>query len=160
MIRTVTKDDVPAIAGIYNHYVLHSVITFDTEMVSINEMEKKVAAISSHFPYLVYEDEGKVAGYCYVHQWKEKKAYRRTLETTIYLSPDYLHRGIGTKLMQRLIAECRSRGVGALVACITSGNEVSETLHRQLGFEKVSHFRQVGEKFGRLLDVVDYELML
>lgn len=153
-------DDAEAIAGIYNYYVLNSVITFDTEVVCVAEMRRRVEAISSRYPYFVYECDGTVVGYCYVHSWREKEAYRRTLEITIYLSPHYQGRGIGTQLMHRLIAECRSRKVGALVACITAGNEVSETLHRQLGFEQVSHFHKVGEKFGQLLDVVDYELIL
>jgi len=101
-----------------------------------------------------------VAGYCYAHGWKTKAAYRYTLETTVYLSPDYFGRGIGKRLMRELIEACRRNGYRALIACITAGNEASIALHTGLGFKQVSHFEQVGRKFGRWLDVVDYELLL
>ena len=91
---------------------------------------------------------------------RKSAAYRYTLETTVYLSPDYLGRGIGKRLMRELIEACRRNGYRALIACITAGNEASIALHTGLGFKQVSHFEQVGRKFGRWLDVVDYELLL
>ena len=99
-------------------------------------------------------------GYCYAHPWKEKAAYQTTLETTIYLSPEHTGKGIGRRMMEHLIADCREKGFHALVACITADNVGSCHLHEQLGFRKVSHFEQVGQKFHRWLDVVDYELLL
>ncbi|MDE5677730.1 MAG: GNAT family N-acetyltransferase [Phocaeicola sp.] len=162
MIRRVELRDVRAITYIYNVYVEHSVATFETEPLKEEEMCSRIAGIASRFPYFVYEDgeEGKVAGYCYAHLWKEKAAYRHTLETTIYLAPGYERRGIGRALMERLIEECRKEGYRALIACVTEGNTASEALHLRLGFAKVSHFEGVGMKFGRWLDVVDYELLL
>lgn len=74
--------------------------------------------------------------------------------------PEYSGKGIGKQLMQRLIGECRKEGYHALIACITAGNEISNSLHLQLGFKPVSHFEKVGMKFGRWLDVFDYELLL
>ena len=106
----------------------------------------------------LHHDE--VVGYCYAHAWKEKAAYKYTLETTVYLSPGYKGKGIGRQLMERLIEECRVGGYHALIACITEGNEASCSLHEKLGFRKVSHFEKVGLKFGRWLDVVDYELII
>ncbi len=160
MIRTVGLQDAKAIADIYNEYVVNSVITFDTESVSEEEMQAHIAELSAGYPYLVYEVEGEIAGYCYAHVWKTKAAYRHTLETTVYLSPRYRGRGIGKELMQRLIEECRRAGFHALIACITEGNEASVALHLKLGFKQVSHFEEVGMKFNRKLDVYDYELIL
>ena len=140
MIRNVSLRDAKAIVDIYNEYVVNSVATFETE------------------PLRVEEDE--VVGYCYAHTWKEKAAYKYTLETTVYLSPRYKGKGIGRQLMERLIEECRAGGYHALIACITEGNEASYSLHEKLGFRKVSHFEKVGLKFGRWLDVVDYELII
>ena len=159
-IREVTLEDAKAIADIYNIYVKDTDITFETEPVSVEEMRERIATISAHNPYLVYEMEGEIAGYCYVHGWKERAAYQYTVETTVYLSPKYFRKGIGRKLMERLIEECRTYGFRALIACITDGNEVSFILHEKLGFKKVSHFEKVGRKFDRWIDVVDYELLL
>jgi len=160
MIRQVELQDAKAITNIYNEYVLHSVATFDTEPVQEEEMRARIAEISSRFPYFVYEEDKEITGYCYAHTWKEKAAYKYTLETTVYLSPRYKGKGIGRQLMERLIEECRAGGYHALIACITEGNEASYSLHEKLGFRKVSHFEKVGLKFGRWLDVVDYELII
>ena len=89
MIRQVELQDAKAITNIYNEYVLHSVATFDTEPVQEEEMRARIAEISSRFPYFVYEEDKEITGYCYAHTWKERSAYRYTLETTVYLSPGH-----------------------------------------------------------------------
>ena len=160
MIRNVSSRDAKAIVDIYHEYVVNSVATFETEPLRVEEMEGRIAGISASYPYLVYVDHDEVVGYCYAHAWKEKAAYKYTLETTVYLSPGYKGKGIGRQLMERLIEECRVGGYHALIACITEGNEASCSLHEKLGFRKVSHFEKVGLKFGRWLDVVDYELII
>ncbi len=160
MIRKVTLQDAKAIADIYNQYVAHSVATFDTTPVREEDMQSRIAILSASYPYLVYEVDGEIAGYCYAHSWKEKAAYKYTLETTIYLNPNHQGKGIGRQLMQQLIDECRHGGYHALIACITEGNEASNTLHEKLGFKQVSRFEKVGRKFDRWLDVIDYELLL
>lgn len=160
MIRKVCLQDAAAIAEIYNEYVMNTAITFETEPVSTEEMQTRIAAISGSYPYLAYETENEVAGYCYAHLWKSKAAYQYTLETTIYLSPRYTGKGIGQELLQHLTEECRKRGFHALIACITEGNEASFALYRKFGFQQVSHFHKVGMKFERWLDVFDYELIL
>lgn len=82
------------------------------------------------------------------------------METTVYLSPAVVGRGIGTLLMKNLIEECRLSEYKALIACITEGNSESMALHKKLGFKQVSFFEKVGFKFGRWLNVIDYELLL
>ena len=144
MIRQVELQDAKAITNIYNEYVLHSVATFDTEPVQEEEMRARIAEISSRFPYFVYEEDKEITGYCYAHTWKERSAYRYTLETTVYLSPGHTGKGIGMLLMQRLIEACRENGYRALIACITEGNEASNILHERLGFKQVSRFTKVG----------------
>ena len=160
LIRSVELRDVDAITDIYNGYVTGGSATFETEPVGTAEMRSRIAGISARFPYLVCEEGGRVAGYCYAHGWKTKAAYRYTLETTVYLSSDYLGRGIGKRLMRELIEACRRNGYRALIACITAGNEASIALHTGLGFKQGSQFEQGGRKFGRWLDVGDYELLL
>ena len=160
MIRRVLPSDAGDIASIYNKYVENSVASFETEAVSVDEMYRRIVETSRDFPYLVWEQDGEIAGYCYAHPWKERAAYRMTLETTIYLAPKYKHKGIGYQLMASLIDDCRMLGYRALIACITGGNEESMALHKRLGFRQVSCFEKVGIKFGRELDVVDMELLL
>lgn len=160
IIRQVTREDIAAITEIYNHYILHSTATFEMEAISETDMWERVLSISPSYPYLVCEADGITAGYAYAHPWRERAAYRHTLETTIYLSPHLTGRGFGRLLMQYLISECRSAGYKALIACITGENETSRTFHRRLGFKQASHFKGVGRKFGRWLDVTDYELLL
>ncbi|WP_288319131.1 GNAT family N-acetyltransferase [Xylanibacter caecicola] len=160
MIRRVDLSDAGEIVSVYNDYILNSVVSFETEALTVEEMQERINDISSSFPYFVYEKDGCIAGYCYAHAWKSRAAYSGTLETTVYLAPEYKGLGIGRELMERLISECRALGYSALIACITACNTDSIGFHRCLGFEKVSHFKRVGYKFDRWLDVVDYELLL
>ena len=86
MIRNVSLRDAKAIVDIYNEYVVNSVATFETEPLRVEEMEGRIAGISASYPYLVYVDQDEVVGYCYAHTWKEKAAYKYTLETTARIS--------------------------------------------------------------------------
>lgn len=159
MIREVRPgEDAAALAAIYNEYVLNTTISFETEPLNEEQMLRRIAGFAAEYPYLVYEENGVVLGHCYAHRWKERAAYAHTWESTIYLSPQACGKGIGPALMQELIARCRAAGCRVLIACITQGNERSCRFHESLGFRRVSHFHAVGKKFGRLLDVVDYQL--
>lgn len=161
MIRPVDlSKDVADITRIYEWYVRNTTVTFEMNPLSEDEMSDRIRSISSAYPYFVWEEDGRVSGYCYVHLWKSFPAYNITLETTIYLDPEVKGRGIGSKLMDKLIDECRRRGFVSLIACITAENEESCRFHEKLGFVKVSDFKKVGRKFNRLLDVVDYQLLL
>ena len=161
-IREVTPEDVLSITDIYNYYIENTVITFETDLISCDEMRSRILALTNEgFPYLVAEDEdGRIIGYCYAHGWKTKAAYSRSWENTIYLRPDSCHRGTGNLLMETLIQCCRERGVHVLIACITGGNTSSIRFHSSLGFKEASHFHEVGYKHGRWLDVIDMELIL
>jgi len=162
MIRKVKPEDVQDIALIYNYYIEKSTITFETDPVSVEEMSERIAAISEKYPYLVYEDveSGKVAGYCYVSSWKKKAAYNKTVESTIYIDKAFQGKGIGRALMNKLINELKEKSFHAIIACITIPNPTSVKLHENLGFMQVSDFREVGYKFGKWLDVGDWELIL
>jgi len=161
MIRPVKLQDAVAISRIYNHYVEKTTVSFETEPLTEFGMARRIASIASHYPYFVHEDcDGGITGYCYVHQWKERAAYDGAVETTIYLKAGSEACGIGTMLMERLIDECRARGYRVLIACVTAENAASVAFHKKLGFEQVSHFKNVGCKFGRLLDVVDLQYTL
>ena len=152
--------DAEAICDIYKGYVENTTITFETVAPDVEEMRKRIDEIGERFPYLVSVENGKVEGYCYAHPWKERAAYYPTWETTVYLNPAAKGKGAGKKLMLKLIDECRERGARSLIACITAENETSCNFHERLGFQRVSLFKEVGKKFGRFLDVADYQFML
>lgn len=158
--RNVTLDDAGEICRIYNPFITDTTVSFEQEPLSVEAMRQRIIDISSHYPYIVCEVDGEIAGYCYVHPWKERAAYGGTMETTIYLDDRYKHQGIAKELMTLLIDRCRHLGYHSLIACITADNEESCHFHARLGFKLVSHFKAVGHKFGRDLDVVDYQLIL
>jgi phosphinothricin acetyltransferase len=160
MIRQVKPSDAEAIHDIYARYVKGTTVTFETEIPSVEEMRKRIRKISAAGPYFVCEEAGCIAGYCCAHKWKRQQAYGGTLEVTIYLLPEFKGRGLGTQMMTLLIGECRKAHAHALIACIAGENTASIKFHEKLGFRQVSHFREVGNKFGRWLDVVDCELTL
>ena len=160
LIRSLLPEDIPAIASIYNHYITNTTITFEEQEVTAEQMAQRAVSISPKYPYLVAVSGNKLVGYAYAHLWKEKSAYSTTLETTVYLSPSNLHAGTGTALMQELIKQCKQKGIHSLIACITADNELSCKFHEKLGFKQVSRFNEVGHKFGQLLDIIDYQIII
>ena len=156
-IRAPKPEDAAAVAALYNHYVLHSTASFETEPLDAEQMRSRLESATAR---LVCEREGAIVGFGYTHDWKERAAYRHTQEVTVYVASDSTGLGIGRRLVERLVAACRTTECHALVACITADNEPSRRLFESIGFRRVSHFEQVGRKFGRWLDVVDYELLL
>ena len=160
IIRKAVEADAEAIVGIYNYYVEETVVSFETEAVSVEQMRGRIVEIEGECPFLVGEEEGRIVGFAYAHRWKARAAYRCTAESTVYVDRRKTGRGLGRQLMERLMEECRRAGLHTLIACITYPNEPSERLHERLGFERVSFFREVGAKMGRWLSVVDYQVVL
>ncbi len=160
LIRSLQKEDIPAIASIYNHYITNTTITFEEQEVTAAQMADRAAEISDKYPYLVAISGDTLIGYAYAHLWKEKSAYSTTLETTVYLSPAYMCAGTGTALMQELINQCKQKDIHSLIACITADNTLSCKFHEKLGFTQVSRFNEVGRKFGKFLDIIDYQLII
>ncbi len=160
MIRNVLPSDAAQIAQIYNHYVLHTTVSFETEPLTKEQMLERITSIAAAHPYFVLEEQGVIIGYAYAHPWKERAAYSQTWEATVYIHKDHLGRGLGSLLFEKLIADCRAAGCHTLISCITADNSASILMQERYGFRKASHFTQVGFKFGRYLDVVDFELVL
>ena len=160
MIRSATTDDAPAILGIYDHYVRETVITFETEPPSVDEMRRRIETVSADYPYFVWEENGEVLGYAYASQWHARAAYGRTVESSVYVRSDRGGRGIGTDLYGRLLQELRDRDFHAVVACIALPNEPSRRLHERFGFRESGRLAEVGRKFDRWIDVGYWTLTL
>jgi phosphinothricin acetyltransferase len=160
-IRNATLEDAAAIAGIYNPYVANTCITFETDAVSEDEMRQRIGeAGDARLPWLVAIDDGVIVGYAYASKWKGRCAYRHSVESTVYLDPSSKGKGIGRALYAALLERLRERGTHAIIGGIALPNQASIALHERLGFEKVAHFRQVGFKQDRWIDVGYWQLLL
>jgi L-amino acid N-acyltransferase YncA len=159
MIRDARTEDAQSICDIYNYYIENSVATFEEDPVSAEDMESRVGETSASFPWLVYENDGKVVGYVYADKWKGRCAYRYSVETTIYLSPNAAGKGIGRKLLEELLVRLRNMTVHTVVACIAIPNPGSIALHEKLGFRKAGQFTEVGWKHDKWIDVGYWELV-
>lgn len=154
MIRPATLQDAEAITSIYNHYVLNTVVTFEEQAVSATEMGERISeTASAGLPWLVIEQAGAVVGYAYASKWKGRCAYRFTVEATVYLAPDAGRQGLGTRLYAALFAELKKKSVHVVIGGIALPNAASIALHEKFGLQKVAHFKEVGFKFERWVDV-------
>ena len=160
MIRNATAADAAAICAIYNRHVLHTVVTFEEKPVSAAEMQQRLDSITAQYPWLVYEDAGRISGYAYASPWKARAAYRHTAEASIYIAEGYTGRGIGRLLYGRLLTLLKEQGVHAVIGGMALPNEASAKLHESLGFKYVGSFREVGHKFGEWIDTGYWELLL
>lgn len=153
--RDAGPDDATAIAAIYAHHVRHGTATFDTEPPPVESWRGKVAEIRARgWPMLVSEQDGAVTGYAYATQFRDRPAYAGTCENSIYVAPDALGGGIGTALLGALIERAGQAGFEQMIAVIGGGEPASVALHAKLGFVHAGRMRDVGRKFGRLLDTV------
>jgi len=128
-------------------------LAFEEALVSLKNMEERIIARRKHLPWLVYEENGVILGYAHASPWKGRAAYRQTVEATIYLKQGKGGKGIGTRLYQQLLTTLTGQRIHTVIGGIALPNPVSIKLHEKLGFEKVAHFKEVGYKFGKWLDV-------
>lgn len=160
MVRKATAEDAGQICGIYNHYVINTIVTFEEDPVHQKEMEERITHISQKYPWLVYEVNNELVGYAYVTGWRSRSAYRYSGESTVYLKPQYKRQGIGYALYLRLIEESKALSLHSLIGGIALPNNASIALHEKLNFKKVAHFKQVGYKLNQWIDVGYWQLLI
>jgi L-amino acid N-acyltransferase YncA len=157
-VREAGVDDLEAILAIYNDAVIHTTATYDYEPRSPDAQRQWFEAKGAQdLPVLVGLDAGVVSGFASYGPFRLWAAYLYTVENSIYVAPEQRGRGVGTAILGALVEIARSRGFHAMVAGIDATNAASLKLHAKFGFEKVAHFRQVGWKFERWLDLVFLE---
>jgi phosphinothricin acetyltransferase len=157
VIRPAIETDLPDIREIYNHYVMNSTVTFDEKPIGLAELRRKFAHITKlKMPYLVaVNPRGQILGYANVYPWKEKAAYRYTVEDSIYLGPASAGKGLGKVLLTRLLEESKAAGIKEVIAVIADkGAEASIQIHKNFGFKEIGHMGKVGFKFDRWLGTV------
>ena len=157
-IRASANTDAAAIANIYNFYILNSTVSFEEEPVSCEEMAHRIADVTtSSLPWLVAEVDNQIIGYAYATKWKARTAYKYSVEISVYLDHAHIGKGIGTKLYSALFETLKITRVNAVIGGIALPNPASIALHEAFGMEKVAHFKRIGYKFGKWIDVAYWQ---
>jgi phosphinothricin acetyltransferase len=159
-IRAVRAEDARDIQSIYAPYVRDTVISFELEPPSVEEMAARVAAIVPVFPWLAWEEDGRVAGYAYASRHSDRPAYQWSVNVSAYVHRDFHRRGIGGALYRDLLAILRRHGFVNAYGGITLPNAASVALHESVGFAPLCVYRGVGFKMGRWHDVGWWHLRL
>ncbi|MFT4028996.1 MAG: GNAT family N-acetyltransferase [Protaetiibacter sp.] len=157
VIRDAEERDLPDIREIYNHYVANSTVTFDEDPLTLAELRAKFRHNAKlGYPWLVAASpSGQILGYANAAPWKQKAAYRYTVENSIYLRAASTGKGLGTALMSEFLVRAKAAGIKEVIAVIADkGADASIAMHRSFGFKEVGRMGKVGYKFGRWLGTV------
>ena len=154
VIRIANDADMGAVRGIYAHYVLRSLATFEETPPTLDEMLlRRRASVDLGLPYLVAEAGEEILGFAYAAAYRSRPAYRFTVEDSVYVADGLRGRGIGSALLGELVARCEAGPWRQMLAVVgDSGNSGSIALHRRFGFELAGRLRSVGFKHGRWVD--------
>ncbi len=159
IIRDAGEQDLSAILDIYNHVILNTTSVYSEEphtfQMRLNWYNERT---NNGFPVLVAEQEGQVIGFASFGHFRVWPCYRYTVENSVYVHVDHRRKGVSKLLMQPLIDRARKMGMHAIIAGIDADNNTSFRLHQSFGFVEVAHFKEVGFKFGRWLDLKFMEL--
>lgn len=155
-LRDATAADLPAIAAIYAHHVVHGTGTFEETAPDAAELGRRMARVQDDgCAWLVTENDGQVTGFGYYARYRDRSAYRFTAEDSIYVRDDVRGQGVGKELVAALLDHAARRGFRQMIAVIGDSENVGSIgLHLSLGFRQVGVMRAVGLKFGRWVDVV------
>lgn len=161
MIRVAKETDIERLMNIYNEAIENTIATFDLEKKSLDD--RKVwfkDHINNPYIILVEEIDGVVAGYASLSRYRDRKAFDKTVEISIYIAPEYRGRGIGSRLMKEILDYAKNnKKVEVVVSLITGENAGSCHLHEKFGFEYCGEFKSVGTKFGKNLDLKFYQII-
>jgi len=159
-VRPALQGDLEAITDIYNEAILTTTATFDTEPRTAADRLEWFRSHGGRFAVLVAEVDGRIAGWASLSRWSDRTAYDDTAETSVYVGSQYRGRGVGGRLYEGLIAAAKQHKFHTLLARVAGESAASLRLHARFGFRNVGTMREVGRKFGRLLDVHLLQLML
>lgn len=153
----VEEGDLPAIKEIYDHYILNSTATFHSRPIPVTELKEILGISLRKYPAFTIRAGGRIIGYCFLARYKNREAYDRTAELSVYLKPEFTGRGIGLLALNRLEEAAGKSGIRVLIGTLCGENRASIRLMESAGYTRAAHLRNVGEKFGNVLDVVIYQ---
>jgi L-amino acid N-acyltransferase YncA len=154
-----TLNHLESITDIYNDAVLTSTATFDTDPIGLDDQRLWFNEHNNKFPIYVAMIENEVIGWASLSRWSGRCAYENTAEVSIYIKTEHQGKHIGTKLLQKILEEGKAAGLHTVIARIAEGSEISIRLHEKAGFEHIGVMKEVGVKFGKLLDVYLLQLI-
>lgn len=159
-IRLARNDDLNAIVAIYNEAISETATTFDTETKTVESQREWFNKHQGKHPIYVCENESEVVGWASLSSWSDRCAYSDTAENSVYVFKKHHGKGFGKALMKILVDSAREHKIHTVVARISDGNEASIALHKQFGFKEIGVMKEVGKKFGRLINVNLMQLMV
>jgi phosphinothricin acetyltransferase len=167
VIRLATVEDAPKLLGIYRYYVESTAITYEYDVPSLEEFEKRIENVLKNFPYLVAEQDGTILGYAYASKFHERAAYQWSVEMSIYLDKDQKGNGLGRMLYEELEKRLKDQGILNLYACIGYPEKEDEYLtydsvrfHEKMGYKLIGEFHKCGKKFDRWYNMVWMEKII
>lgn len=152
-IRPAELKDLPAITEIYNEAILHTTATFDTQTKTVDEQKPWFDKHGEKYPIVVAVESEKVIGWASMSQWSDRCAYAATAEASLYVKEGYRGEGVGRQLSVAILRAAREAGLHTAILRIAGDNVVSKKLAKSLGFKSIGVMKEVGNKFGKLLDV-------
>lgn len=152
-ILPATLEHLESITDIYNEAILSSIATFDTEPKSIEEQRLWFNEHNNKYPILVAEEDDTIVGWASLSRWSGRCAYADTAEISIYIKEGFRGKGIGSILLKKILDEGKNAGLHTVLARIAEGSDISIGLHKKAGFEYIGVMKEVGKKFGKMLDV-------
>lgn len=155
--KEICESEYKQILDVYNFYIQNSTATFHLHDLTLDEIKANLPKINDIYKVYTIYFKDEFCGYCYLNNWKPRQAYNRSAEITLYLKPEFHGNGIGRKALEFLEEKAVASGLKNLLGVITLENTASIKLFEKMGYEKVGHMKNIGEKFGRLLDVVTYQ---
>ena len=167
IIRNAVPQDARALLDIYGPYVKNTAISFEYEVPSVEEFQKRIENTTKKYPYLIAEEDNQILGYAYAGAFYGRAAYDWSVETTIYLAPGATKKGVGRLLYKSLEEKLKGMGILNLYACIAYPDEEDEYLdknsalfHEHMGYQKVGEFHKCGYKFGRWYSMIWMEKII
>jgi phosphinothricin acetyltransferase len=160
IIRIASEDDAGDIAAIYAPFCRETPVSFETEAPTVDEMRRRIAKTAKALPWLVCDEDGRVIGYAYAGQHRERAAYRWSVDVSVYVAEGHRRRGLGRALYTSLLAILRLQGFHNALAGATLPNPGSVALHEGMGFEPVGTYRSIGFKCGAWHDVKWWQFRL
>lgn len=160
LVEEFGEEHLQSALDIYNYYVKNTTATFHAHEMSKDEMRELIFYHSDKYKTFVLKENEMVLGYVSLKQYSKREAYDATAEVTVYLKHDCIGRGIGSRAVRFIEGYAKDKGMRALLAGICGENTQSIRLFERNGFFKCAHYREVGRKFGRILDVVAYEKII
>ena len=157
-VRAATYDDLPGILEIYNDVIQNTTAVYSYQPHTLAMRQQWFAERTANaFPVFVFDADGVIAGFSSYGHFRAWPAYKYTVENSVYVRPAHQGRGIAKQLLQSVIEDAVNKNYHAMIAGIDAANTVSIHLHEGLGFTEVAHFKQVGYKFGKWLDLKFFE---